>query len=490
MAISINTNLAALMGQRRLGDTSDRLGTTLERLSSGLRINRAADDVVGVVSSALQTKDINGIGIGLQNGANAINLLNTAESAIASLENIALQLRDLAVQASDDSINTAQRNNIKTVRSDLLNEYASISTGAEFLGVSLIDGTFTSKEFQIGANFDDQISISIDDARSSTIGKIALFTSTTLTATTLGATTASTLTDTGGFAINGVSFTSADFSSDGVSNGEASESALAYVTAINSKSAETQVSARILSNVVTLGDYTTNAMSTSQTLTLNGVTVATGTNYLATDAGADSLAADINSVSTQTGVTATVDQTNNNIILTATDGRNIDYVFDGGTITNAGVMGLVNTSIDASAIYRGTFQLYSDSAMAITNADAEFASSASVSQGLVSTTSLNNINFNTADNAQTAIFYIDNAITQLAEAKANIGSKTIRMEVQQEDITVRRENLTSSRSSIVDADIAAETANLTALQILQQAGATVLSQANQLPQIALVLLQG
>lgn len=293
--------------------------------------------------------------------------------------------------------------------------------------------------------------------------------------------------------ITSASFTADGVSADGVSGvDDTDESAIAYVNAINSFSGQSGVTARVLANVVTLADYTSgNALSSGVAVYINGVAVQSA-NYAADDTGAGSFVTAINNISTQTGVSATQDSTNNRIILTASDGRNIHVRVDEDTgssaVSGSGMMGLAFSQSGGTAVFRGTFTLTSDDTFTLSGAAAEISSATAVGQD--ATTTLNNINVATSTNAQTAIFILDNVIRQLQQRRTDVGSKSIRMQIAETELQIRSENLTASESRIRDADIASETAALTAAQILQQAGASVLARANATPQIALTLLQG
>lgn len=487
MGLRINTNVASLAAQNSLQRTSKQLGTSLERLSSGLRINKGADDVVGLLTSENLRGQIRGISVAALNLNRGSNLLGVAEGSLAQLTDVAQKLREKVVQAADTTISAADRTNITNSVSDLTNEYGRLATASAFNGVDLLNGTFTNKAFQIGPNSTDTLSLTISDSRASAIGKVAILTSITITGqskTSAGAEFA----DPSGITINSVALASTAFTSDGVSKVQASESALAYVTAINSISGQTKVTAQVLSNIVTLATYSgATDVSATDSLYVNGVLVAQAA-YSASSSGADSLVTAINNISVQTGVSATNDTTASAVVLTAADGRNVDLKFSVTTTsTSSGVMGLHNVSGTAFSFYRGTFKLFSDLAFTLGGATAEISATTSIA--LSDTTTLSNVDTSTAANATTAIFILDNVIRGLQNRRADVGSKAIRFDVALAELSTRQENLSASESSIRDADIAAETANLTKNQILQQAGVSVLQRANSLPQIALSLLQ-
>lgn len=489
MGLRINTNVVALASQHKLQNSTMKLTTALERLSSGLRINKGSDDVVGLSKSESLRAQIRGIGASELNISNAINLLGVSEGTLSQLTDIGQRIREQAVQASDNTISSTDRTNLANSISDLLNEFNRLANASEFDGVKLLDGSFTAKNFQVGPNSVDRLSFSLSDARTTAVGKVAILTSITIVAT--GLTSTASIADPSGISIGSTTVDETIRAADGVSNASSSNSAIAMVNLINSYSGQSGVKASVFSNTVTLNLSSTGAISSGNTIAINGTTITAG-NYATDTAGMNSLVSAINDKSTLTGVTATYNTTSQRLMLTASDGRNID-VRASGILSTAMVMGLSNfgfaaSSTSAYATFRGTFKLFSDTAFTLSGATAEISTTTSV--GLDTSTTLNNLNVSTADNAQTGIFILDNVIRQLQTRRSDVGSKTIRMGVAESELQVRKENLSSSESRIRDADIAVETANLTSAQILQQAGATVLARANSIPQIALTLLQG
>ncbi len=489
MGLRINSNVVSTQAQNRLAASSKKLNTSLERLSTGLRINSGKDDVVGLLKSESLRTQIRGISAAQGSLNNAQSLLGIAEGSLAQLTEISQALREKVLQAADSSLSSTDRTNLTTAVTDLLNEYSRLSGAAEFDSVKLLTGTFTNKSFQVGPNVSDTLSISITDSRSSNVGKVAVLTSvTTFTRVTGSSATAATLTDPSGITINGTTVASSAFTSDGVSNVEASESAIAYVNAINSVSGTSGVRADVLSNVVTFSDYTGGAsISASTTITLNGVSIANASGYANTDAGATSLVTAINAVTTQTGVTAAIDTTNNVFTLTASDGRNIS-LFVGAAVTVSDATGYLATNMASgsqASVYRGTFKLYSDNNFTLTGG--AVSATTSVTQSTAFT--LNTLDVSTSTNAANGVFVLDNVIRQLQQRRTEVGSKSNRIDFAINELNTRLENYQSAESVIRNTDVAAETANLTSAQILQQAGVSVLQRANAIPQIALQLLQ-
>lgn len=504
MGLRINTNVQALLGQHKLQQTSKKLNQSLERLSTGLRINNGRDDVVGLLKSESLRTQIRGISVTETNLSNIQSLLGVAEGSLAQLTEIAQSIREKTLLAADASASAADRTNLTTAITDLRNEFSRLVLATEFDGTKLLNGTFTSKTFQIGPNTSDTLSFSITDTSAGTIGQAAVLTSSVFTQSITTASVVSTgfdYTDISTLTIAGVAVGSR--TSDGVSNTDSDESAIAYVNAINA--ASTGVTAAVLSNIVTftVNSGSTTEINSNQTLKINGVSVASA-NYSANTTGVANLVAAINAISSQTGVTATSGAlVSQSFYLTAADGRNIDITLQVsatatyGSAGNSNVLGLLSAVTVAGASdnayfgfsQRGTFRLVSDSAFTYSASGASLLGATTGTQTLSSSYALSQLDVSNATNASTGVLILDNVIRQLQKRRADIGSKSNRLDAALAELQTRNENLQAAESKIRDTDIAAETAKLTQAQILQQAGVSVLSRANALPQIALALLQ-
>lgn len=160
MGLVVNSNVSSLNAQRQLARSTNELGTSFERLSSGKRINSARDDAAGLQISSRLTSQINGLNQASRNANDAISLAQTAEGALEEYTNTIQRMRTLAVQASNGSNSTADRVALDTEYSALEEELSRISEDAEFGGVTLLDGSYAA-EFQVGANAGQTISVSI-----------------------------------------------------------------------------------------------------------------------------------------------------------------------------------------------------------------------------------------------------------------------------------------------------------------------------------------
>lgn len=493
MGLRINTNLASLRAQHALATSTKKLNTAMTRLSTGLRINSGSDDVVGLAKSENLRTRIRGIDQARLNISSASSVLGVAEGYLSELTEVAQSLREIAVQAADDTISPNDRSSLTDKFNTMMSEYNRLTKNAVFNGVSLLDGTFAGKVVQAGTDEGDTISVTINDARSGVIGEVAIFTSQARTAVVTSVATPD-LTAPNGFSINGQAIAALDLTDDGISNYESDESAVSYVNAINAKAGITGVTARALNNVQTFTYTGLASLQASHHLVINGVTVKSDANlYASTDNDIGAIVNLINAKTGQTGITASQNTATDALILTTSDGRNIDV-----QVANAagaddgrfgGLMGAGAAATARTKVYRSTFTLTSDEAFTISGATAEFAANATESVAISDTTSLDNADMSTAATAGIALTILDNVIEQLQTRRGSIGSAINRFSVSESELAARLENLSAAESRIREADIAAETANMTQANILQQAGAAILSQANASPQIALVLLQ-
>jgi flagellin len=176
MPIVVNSNIAALNAQRNVGISNSKLSQSLARLSSGLRINGAADDAAGLAIATKFQAQVRGIAQAVRNANNAISLVQTAEGGINTLTNILQRLRELAVQASSDDNTASDRANLTQEAEYLVSEFTRSASSSEFNTMTLLDGSFTGKYFQVGANYAQRVTFTITDARGRSVGGRAEYT--------------------------------------------------------------------------------------------------------------------------------------------------------------------------------------------------------------------------------------------------------------------------------------------------------------------------
>jgi flagellin len=173
MGFRINTNITAMSAHKNMVSTSDSLGKSLERLSSGLRINRAADDSSGMAIADALKAQAGGLGQAMQNAGDAISLVQVADGALEESINIVNTIRTKAIQAASDGQNTTSRAAIQNDVSKLLQEMDIIANTTAFNGQTLLSGSFTNKSFQVGAYANQTVSVSIGNADSKHVGSLA-----------------------------------------------------------------------------------------------------------------------------------------------------------------------------------------------------------------------------------------------------------------------------------------------------------------------------
>ena len=173
MSLIVNSNIAALNAQRNLGKASSKLAKSIERLSSGLRINKASDDAAGIAIASKFSAQVRGLNQAIRNSNNAITLTQTAEGGINTVTNILQRLRELAVQSSSDDNTSSDRANLVNESDSLVAELTRVVNTSEYNTMGLLDGSFSGKYFQVGANYSQNITFTISDTRGSAIGNIA-----------------------------------------------------------------------------------------------------------------------------------------------------------------------------------------------------------------------------------------------------------------------------------------------------------------------------
>ena len=302
MPLIVNTNIASLNTQRQLTIANNAINKSLERLSSGLRINRASDDAAGLAIATRLQAQVRGLQQASRNANNAISLVQTAEGALNSVTNILQRLRELAVQAASDDNTDQDRIALNNEATQLRDELTRLAQTVEFNGTTLLDGSFSGKKFQIGANADQTLTFEIADVRATAIGQFATL------AANVGDGIASPTSDgvgnlsSGEFSINGTDVLATSDSDDQVS--------------------VLQLGGQNLDSAVVSGGTIYNSNITSASLFVNGTTI-----DLSGLAGSSiaSLVLDIASLvnaASITNVTARVIETSN-LIFEATAGNNL-----------------------------------------------------------------------------------------------------------------------------------------------------------------------
>lgn len=488
MALSVVTNTSSLNAQRNLTKSGEGLATSMQRLSSGMRINSAKDDAAGLQISNRLTSQISGLGVAQRNANDGISMAQTAEGAMQESTNILQRMRELSLQSANGSNSASDREALQKEVSALQTELTRIAETTSFGSTKLLDGSYGTKQFQVGANAYETISVSLSSVKASQIGtQTSDLGSTTaaglgqvLSATASGSAVAGT----NGVAVSTLTLNGKNTVAEVVTIG-ANNSASTIAAAVNSKSDLTGISANARTEVH-LSSLTGSAVS----FELNDIVISSAGTFT-------EMANAINQKSSQHGVTAEIN--GNNLRLTDENGADIRIEdFAGGTVVMAGAdyagtASVVTATLGAatgtdSMVVAGTVRLSSTQSFSSTaNSLTVDASTAATASAL---DSVNTVDIGTASGAQNALSVIDGAIASIDSQRASLGAIQNRFSHTIANLANIQENVSASRSRIQDTDFAVETANMTKNQILQQAGTSILAQANQIPQAAISLLGG
>jgi flagellin len=390
--ISVNTNVSSLNAQRNLSTSGSDLATSMERLSSGMRINSAKDDAAGMQISSRLTSQVNGLSVAQRNANDGISMAQTAEGAMNESTNILQRMRELALQSANGSNSKEDRESLQKEVSALQTELTRIAETTSFGGQSLLDGSFGSKGFQVGSNSGETITMSLGDISADALGKTTR---------------------------------------DGV-EGEYEDAEVAS----------------LLEDDATLSFDHTDVDGKTRTIEVD----------LSNATDLESLGSAINASLNGIGIEVTA---------AGTVGTDATLTFSGSLVNGEGIAATAKDGAGA----------------AITPATTDIDVT-----GTTAETKVDDINIGTAVGSSNALEIIDNALSEINESRADLGALQNRFGHTISNLANIEENVSASRSRIQDTDFATETAEMTKNQILQQAGTSILSQANQLPQTALSLL--
>ncbi len=543
MALTINSNIASLTAQRNLNNSANSLNTSLQRLSSGLRINSAKDDAAGLAISERFTTQIRGLDQARRNANDGISLAQTAESALQSSGDILQRIRELAVQSANATNSSGDRAALNAEVQQLTQELQRISTNTEFNGQKLLDGSFTSASFQVGANANQTITATSGNFQTNAYGNYRIGGLATSSDTpngvgdlVVGSTANGQLAQVGTDADNSVivgdtiTLQSALGSKD--ITYEAGSSAEQIAAKINQ--AETGVRATGITQVVLgaddansgtagfqqdtsytflLATETDNGSSPDSWTTVSFSIGGTASGSAANQASQLNAAVQaFNDVAGKTGFSAEIVETDNGqygLRLTNESGKDLRIVNDsesgndvilediaaldgddGNDSTLAETLsaaGNLNAwTAGSGAWVTGQVILDSDRSFTLKTGQTDITTTAATFGAELQ--EVDKVDVSTSEAATRTLALVDSALSAVNAQRARYGALQSRFESTISNLQATSENLSASRSRIRDADFAAETANLTRAQILQQAGIAMLAQANALPQNALSLL--
>ncbi len=500
MALVVNSNIQALNAERNLERTGLLFNKSLERLSSGLRINNASDDAAGLAIATRLGSQIRGLNQAIRNANDGAALLQTAEGALGEITNIVTRLKELGVQSANGTNSSSDRSSLNAEVQSLISEVTAIATQTKFGTTSLLDGSF-SGTFQVGIETGQTVTQTVASFRATSLSGLVATQSDTYHAdasnvgvvdanTYLGVSSSTALQITGP---RGVSFirqtTAAD---DTASYIQGSASAIATAKAVNEASSSTGVVATVGSAVFTTTDAAqfANAINLDGTVnkvTINGQSVVVNLNGASVSARRQQF---IDAVNSQvSGVRAATSGTAG-YTLTAADGRNISVSATGTGANTAGgeAVGFTTAVATEAVVARGSVSLQAGGTLTAT-----YATAAQLLTGGGTTTAssatLNTLNISTVSGANTALFVADQILDVISSARGDLGATQNRLASRVATLGIQSEKVSDAKSRILDADFASEAAALTKAQILQQAGLAILAQANAHPQAALALLR-
>ena len=407
----IETNILSLTAQRNLNGSQSLLATSIERLSSGLRINSAKDDAAGLAISERMTAQIRGLNQASRNANDGISFAQTAEGALGTVGDALQRIRELAVQSINDTNSSSDRQALNNEVSQLIAEVNRIATSTQFNGGNILDGTLSTLTFQVGANQNQTIQVDGVDVRTTQLGAASDEGDSIDTTTPVAAGTFADV------SLNGL-----------VIDLSTAESLSDVANLINENSSLTNVEAIRSSTTSTATDLTYTADTDAQTISINGVNV----NIIASATLAD-VVTSINNVSTQSGVTAS--DVGGALHLENSDGSDIvllDGVSAGDGTNDADILG-------SDVTFSAGFILATDVGETITVAGTD-AAALGLSAIAVTDSTLSGVNVLTGDNATDALLTIDFALQQVNGLRAELGAVQSRFESTISNLAITAED--------------------------------------------------
>ena len=498
MAQVINTNVQSINAQRQLNRTSTSMSRAMERLSSGLRINSAKDDAAGLAISDRMTAQVKGLNQAVRNANDGISLAQVSEGALQETTNILQRMRELSVQSANDSNSASDRSNLQKEVIQLQSEINRIADTTTFNGKSLLDGTFTSQKFQVGAFANETINISIGNARADNIGTQQVATNGSGTVAVAAVTSAT------------AAVSKVDGAEDLVISGAlgsatavvaSSDTAKAVADKVNNLTDQTGVSADATTKVQ-IGTVVNTGTNTFELSGSNATAVTISAN-IASTSDLSNLVTAVNDRQAETGITAELSADKASLTLTSEAGNDIVIanavdagaatanVFNVQGITSAGTattaVTLKGGSTDSTRV-TGFVDFNSAEIYSVTSAAAGgLFSTANANSSTLS--SVSNVDISTQSGSNDALNVLDGALQFVDNARANLGAVQNRFGSTISNLENVSQNVAAARSRVQDADFAQESAKLAKSQILQQAGISMLAQANSSSQSVLSLLR-
>ena len=494
MSMVINTNIGALQATLAQNRTNNVMEEAMTRLSTGSKLNSAADDAAGMAIAGRMESQVKGITMAIKNASDAQALIDTSEGAHEEITNILQRMRELAIQSANDTNTTTERTSLNSEITQLISEIDRIASETSWNGITVLDGNFTAKQFHIGSEAGQTVSVSVDSAASSLIGSYNLDSDAHVVAAN---------------AIDGEDLVIEGYLGAATATIGPADSVKAAVTAINAKTSDTGVSATGITKAK-LSAYTA-AEAIAFTLTGNA---AASISVAAPSSTSDlsSLRDAINAKSGVTGINATFGDDKSEILMTHSSGADIKIT---GLDTTTNTTTITLESLDkngldlstpdnlvmresdaATGTVVGQMSLSSIKQFSVSGDDAVGEAgffhtiNGTAAGGTASLTAISSLDISTSTGANTAISAIDGALDKINAARGDLGAISNRLTYTLNNLGTIKVNTEASLSKIQDADFAVETSKLTKAQILSQAATAMLAQANASKQSVLSLLQG
>ena len=529
MASVLNTNMPSINTQRKLSKAQSALDKSLERLSSGLRINTARDDAAGLAISERMTAQVRGLTVATRNANDGVSMAQTAEGALAEMGDILQRIRELAVQSANATNSAGDRKSLNDEVNQLVAELNRFANTTEFNGMKLLNGDDPVSAFHVGANSNQTIVATTTDFRTDKYGSYQIGNA-TVTAADAGAGKGVSISNAvTGAPSSSLQVTGAAVSKEGTMtlNGPNASGSVSLTVSDSAADIASKINSQDLTGIkatartetmigFTTGDYTieistTNATSNSantETAKISFSVPKIGTSNIGESAEAltDAVNA-FNEQSSKTGITAKLNDAKTGIILENDEGKNINVTFkssntiymgnkadgnafaisvsstSGKTLTAAG-----QVTLDSSRSYSLTLATSMNIQSGVLGDGAITAGTAAPQTYGATLKRVDSLDITTIKGANDAIHICDSAIDAVNAQRAKYGALQNRFEHTISNLQTSHENVSAARSRIQDADYAAETAALSRNQVLQQAATSMLTQANNLPQNILTLL--
>jgi len=494
MGMVLNTNIGSIQAQRALAESRADMEKAMERLSTGLRINSAADDAAGLAIVERMNTQIRGLTMATKNANDGIALIKTVENALVEVSGMLQRMRELSVQSSNDTNTATERAFANNEVSQLQLEISRVSLNTRYNGAQVLNGSFAAKTLQVGTEAGETIAFSIDTVESATLGAFVLTslnqavrTNASAHAPLSGQDHAQNVTITAGSESREIEISAGDTVRtiakriNAVAGATGVTAEARTFARLSSAGTSTDATAKIKINGTETAAFSLSSSDVSDAVTkINAISATTGVQASATDAYQVLL----------------TDKWGETIKIQNTSTRNdlkVESLANNGTSAHSTAITMAsstNSGFQSSATVVGTMRLTSASEFSLDSSAASGDQWFTDANTPAAMSSVGTIDIGTRIKASDAIAVIDGAIQKISSMRGGLGTLQNRLDYTVSNLMKVTEYTTGARSRIQDADFAAETARLAKAQVLQQAGAAMLSQANASTDVILQIIRG